>query len=113
MASREEVIFAMKALRASYPRHFTLGDESLDVWVTMLKDMPDGRLPKAIEKIVKNDEWPPSIARIREAGGWMEHFGWTVEKREQREYTALEPPKEVLEKLGIGGIGKLDSRTDP
>lgn len=62
----KEWIGCLRVLRAAYPTSLKLDDDAIDVWFTLLEDLPGDRVLAAIVHMTKTTRAFPSVAEIRE-----------------------------------------------
>lgn len=74
----------IKGVRSAYPNFELINTpEGLDMWYTLLSDIPPQNLSLAFQKHIATSEYPPSIAEIRELAteqnegikDWSEGYG--------------------------------------
>lgn len=59
---------AFKLLEAAYPRWAAAFDrETIELWGTLVEDVPASALLDAVRRLAKTSKFPPTIAEIREA----------------------------------------------
>ena len=63
--TREDFIKCMKLLSNAYTKDFT--EEQLEVWYTMLHEYTVEQLSRAIQDLIKTEEYLPTIAHITKA----------------------------------------------
>lgn len=65
---RKEFALLAETLSTAYKKENILSDiDTIELWYTMLKDLPYDLTAKAVQKWITTEKWSPSIAEIREA----------------------------------------------
>lgn len=68
------------ALKSVYQRDNFLGDrESIEIWYKFLSDIPYDTLSSAVEKYIRNEVFPPTIADLRRYVNTITGNDWSVE----------------------------------
>ena len=100
MNAREfyEVVCAMQTF---YPKDNLLPDrQSIQLWYSMLSDIPAAVLTAALRLWVENNRWPPTIADLRE---------YSLKVTGRTEKTWDEGWKEVCTAIGRYGYGRAEA----
>lgn len=67
------------ALKSVYQRDNFLGDkESIEIWYEFLSDIPYGTLTSVVEKYIRNEVFPPTIADLRRYADIITGNQWSL-----------------------------------
>lgn len=77
--TRQEFAQLAAAMKSAYQRNGFMADlETVSVWYELLKDIPYGQLAAAVQKYIKCETFPPTIADLRRYVNIAAGNDWSV-----------------------------------